>query len=113
MVMCMTSHDQLQTVEALATVPMKSRPIHLIRSTRPVSPMPESRSLSGQLPEEITGDWWKAEPQYVTEFSVPPATADLGRTEDELLDEFLLGDEDDLGDEVGPTIEEIMGMDVL
>ena len=46
-----------------------------------------------------------------------PATAglsvvDLGITEDELLDEFLLGDEEDLGDEEGPTIEEILGMDV-
>ena len=124
MVTSATSQGQLQTVEALATVPTKSRPIRLIRSGRPVSPTPESRSLLGQLPDEITGDWRKAEPQYVTEFSASASTAtvtsatarlsvaDLGRTENELLDEFHLGDEDNLRDEVDPTIEEIMGMDV-
>ena len=31
---------------------------------------------------------------------------------DKLLDDYLLGDEDDLGDEEGPSIEEIMEMDI-
>ena len=88
------------------------------------SPSPESRSLLDQLAEEITWTWQEAEPQYVTEFSTsaPLATvtsamagssvADLGGDEDELLDKDLLGDEDNLGDEDGPTIDEILNMDV-
>ena len=49
-----TSEGQFQTAEALSTVSTKSRPIRLIRSGRPVSPLPVSQSLSGKLPDEIT-----------------------------------------------------------
>ena len=40
------------------------------------------------------------------------SVADQGRAEDELLDEYLVDDVDDLGDEDGLTIEEILDMDL-
>ena len=78
--------------------------------------------MSGKLPDEITQTWQEVGSQYVTEFSTSAATAtvtlamagesltDPDVAEDILLDDYLLVDEDNLDDDDGPTIEEIMEM---
>ena len=48
------SRSQSEVAEVALTVPGKPRPICLVSSGHPVSPMPSSQPLSGQLPEETT-----------------------------------------------------------
>ena len=71
------SQGQMEATFVTPTVPVKSRPIRLVCNGHPVSPMPSSQSLSGQLPEETARAWWELGTQYVTEYSNSAAPVTL------------------------------------
>ena len=103
------------------TVPVSSRPIHLVRNGCPLVPLPSSNVLSGRLPETVGHAWSDMGSQYVAKQSVSKAPATITAAAAEVsqnkLDEvektiLEIKEAEVHDDEDDPSVEGILDMEV-